>query len=381
MGWISDWLFHRGGTNDWTGFDDSWQDTPSVPTDTNPDAGGTTDGGYSYAAPDLRALQKMLADAQASAQESLDPMYAQLEQLFGTYDPETGTWSGGSVNELPTFTEWMKQQGYTLGDTGGMQDLITGLSEQLAGLDPNSPEAKAFAAEMGGFNTWEDRQAFMQNLQDQMQQSLAQSQSGELSDLQQQAVRRTTAEAERRAERLIADSFSSSGSMGQMMLQADETLNQIQDGNIQMQVQFAQQNRDIALQQYQTQVGQYAQMYQAGEMSATDYVDAKRQSLGAAMQGYIANMDAILQQNDQYFQQYDRDYQSIVDSIQLTFAGIQMELGLAQAEYDLAEQAYMLALAPYYTAEELQAMADATGIDWSDIASLIAAAAQIIAVL
>ena len=285
----------------------------------------------------------------------------------------------GIDTDLPTFQEWMASNEYTQGDTSGIEGLIHGLSGDLAGLDPNSPEARAYAASMGGFDTWEDRQAFMDNLIGMMEAQEGAGMSPEDMALQEKAIRRNTAEMERRAERMIADSFSESGSMGRMFLQADESLGQIANLEIQQQAQLAADNRNLKFEQYLAATQQYAQQYEQGAMSSTQFVDARRLALGQAIQGYATEMDAIFRQNEQYLGEYRADSDALANSIALTFQAISIELGLAMAEYDIAVQIAAAGMSEWYTEQEMQAIEAEQGFNWDWVWKTLGAAASLIA--
>ena len=319
--------------------------------------------------PTQAEIDALYAGANADAAAAIDPLKARVTGLYS------------DIENLPTFTEWQAQSGNATGDTSGIQGLIDSLSGQMAGLDPNSDAAKAYASEMGGFDSWDARQEFMQGLMSIMENQEGAGMSPEDLALQQKSIRRNTAEMERRAERMIADKFSETGSYVQMFAQADESLNMIADKEIQMSAQLAADNRNLKFQQYMAAADQYAQQYQQGDMSAQGYIDNIRASLSAAVAGYSVEMDAIFTQNEQYLAEYQADYDALMNSVTATLAVIQTELGLTIAEYEIASQAAAAALAPYYSAADLAAIAASMEFNFEDVVGLITGALEILALL
>jgi len=339
------------------------------------------DGNYTYEYPEgtpwdkltPEQIKTLFENAQTQAETDMQPLYDAL----GSQEDGTGLW--GLIGGIPSYSDWeaqRMQQNPSLQGAGGIAALIQGLSGEMAGLDPNSADAKDYAAEMAGYGSWDERQEAMQDIRDAMSGMTDENGQirGEIGPEYQRAMRMTMADAERRAQRLIADSFSESGSFGRMMLQADETMMSMANTEAQMQYQAIAADRDAKMQQYQTYVEQLNSMLESGRMSTTDYVETKRLALGDAMSGYVESLEQLRES-------YQLDYDAYMDTINATMAGIQTQLGVTMAEYEASSQLAAQALAPYYTAAELEQLADAMSFDFSDVVSLVTAAAEIIAVL
>ena len=325
---------------------------------------------YPDAGPDV---PEIFRQANVDAAAAVDPLREQLTGLQG------------QIDTLPGFTDWMNSQGLSQGDTSGLQGMIEGVGNRLADTDTMTAEGQEYAAQMAGFGSFAEMQqwleaqreaGFGENAYENAQGLGAQ----ELAMMEKQ-TRRNTADMERRAQRMLGDTYSESGSMAQLFAQSDQYLNSIADAEVKMQNQTANMNRDMKMQQVKSAQEGWATQVQQGTMTASQYMGNTTAALNSAWQAYSVEMDAIFRQNEQMLDQYNADYNAIIQQIQLTFAAMETELGLTMSEYEIASTAAMQALAPYYTALELESLAAELTFDFSDVAGIITAVAEILAML
>jgi len=289
--------------------------------------------------------------------------------------------ASAKIDQLPGFTDWMASQGNTVGTIDSQLTGLGGLRDQLM-AGPDVAGGQQFAAQMGGFDDFSQMQQAMQGMYEsaygrrdaegnviegQGAMDLAQGMSAEDMALREKQVRRNTMEMERRAERMLGDVMSDTGSTARMFAQADEYLNSIANAEVQQQVQIAQDNIAMKIQEVQGAQQGYAQQYQQGTMSAIQFMQTKQQGLGLAMQAYAIEMEAIMTNNNQYLQQYQADYNAVLGQINSTLAAAQLEMGLTDSEINWAAEQYAAEIQPRIDALNEMAMQQELTFGFDDI--------------
>lgn len=319
--------------------------------------GGAGSGGYGGmpAAPDYEAEME---DAEARSAERMEGIYDQIDTI------------GGMAEDIPSFTEWMEQQGTELNDisaeTEGMQDLIDRLS--AGPTDEDYDAAYANAARMMGLDPAE-AETILGDLTRQMAEGV-EGQAGMTEE--EMALRRRENQsnmriAEERARRLVQDTFADSGSTARMMQTADQATMQINNMQIQQDAALAQEDFERSVAQFQSVKAAQQSMLETNQIGVTQYIQNLQQGMGMAIQGYAQKVNAMLAENQQYLQQYTADRDAVLAQIDTLYKAANLELGAVQAELDLTESYYNQNVQPYLDQLNAQLIEDEMGTDWGQV--------------
>jgi len=262
---------------------------------------------------------------------------------------ETLSAAQGLSANIPTFTDWMAQQGNQLGSIESDQSGMRGLIDRLSNPEADIGNSQEYAAQMLGIDNFADYQTRVGDMLTSIEGGIGAQQglTPEEMAMRQKQVRRNSAEMERRASRVVNDSLADSGSMARMFAQADETLNMMADKEIAQQIQISSDDAQRKMLNLQAKQQQWGQMVQAGTMASTQYMQNVQAGLGAALQGYSLSINATLAQNAQYESQFTADRDTLRAHADAMFNAAQLQAGLVQQELDTQVQLYASALLPY----------------------------------
>lgn len=309
------------------------------------------------------------------------------------YDPETGeritaTASDLSAqakalsDELPSFTEWLADQGIALGSTDAAQAGLQALTEQLAAgpTDEDYDAGYANAARMMGLSP-EEAEEMVRNL---TQQVAAGPKGQQGISEEEMALRRRQNQSnirmmEERGRRMIQDSLADTGSTARMLQAADEATMQINNVQIQQDAMLAQEDAERAFAQWQSVAQSQAQMVETRQMGVQQYISNMQQSIGMAMEGYSKQINAILAENDQYLNQYGADFNALQTQVENMYAAANLQLGIDQAAIQAMQDLYDQAVNPILDQVEALMLSGELDFSLEDFASLAADIAGTIA--
>lgn len=332
------------------------------------------------------------------------------DAAYDTYgieiDPETGERITKTASEmsaeaqalsegLPSFTEWLAEQGIELGDISGQLSGLDALTQQLAAgpTDEDYDNAYANAARLMGLDPAE-ADLIMGALSKQLagyeegmtEEELMESgvldnfsgMSEEEMRLRQRQNQANIRMAEQRAQRLVQDSLADTGSTARMLQTADEATMQINNMQLQQDASLAQEDFERQLAQFESQKQVWGQMLETRQIGVQQYMQNMQQSMGMAMQGYSQQIDAILGENQQYLQQYGADFNALQTQVQNLYAAANLQLGIDQAAIDAMTDLYNQAVDPILDQVEALMLADELDFTLEDFISLSADIASII---
>lgn len=288
-----------------------------------------------------------------------------------------------AAGDIPTFEEWMQDQGYALNDVQGSDAMagLEALTEQLAAgpSDEDYDAAYANAARLMGLSP-EEAQMLLGNLTKQMagfEEGMTEEElreagvldrfagmSAEEETLRRRQNQSNIRQMEQRAQRLVQDSLADTGSTARMLQTADEATMQINNAQIQQDAMLAQEQFERQFAQFESQKQTWQQMVQTNQMGTQQYIQNMQQSMGMAMQGYAQQINALFQENQQYLQQYEADRNTLVAQVDAMYKAATLELGVAQAEIDMMESLYNAQVLPELTALQNQLAAEEMETDW-----------------
>jgi len=291
--------------------------------------------------------------------------------------------ANAKIDDQQTFTEWMADQGNTLGEYDNQMTGIQGIIDTLTDTEGLMDGGYENAARMLGL----DDAAQLEDMMGTLTNSLVgedamdnfQGLSDEEMDLRRRENQSNIRIMEDRAMSFVQDSLAESGMTARMLMAADEATMAINNAQIQQDAQLALEDSQLAIANFQSQKEVWANMLQTQQIGVSQYVTTVFDGANAAMQGYVTQMNAIMQQNQEYFNQYAADFQATQTQITNTFNAIGIEMGLTQAEIATAAELYGQKLAPHLDSaayEVLQTqLAEMQQPDWGSIFSGVAAAA------
>ena len=291
--------------------------------------------------------------------------------------------ANAKIDDQQTFTEWMADEGNTLGGYDDQMAGIQGIIDNLTDTEGLMDGGYENAARMLGL----DDAAQLEDMMGTLTNSLVgedamdnfQGLSDEEMDLRRRENQSNIRIMEDRAMSFVQDSLAESGMTARMLMAADEATMAINNAQIQQDAQLALEDSQLAIANFQSQKEVWANMLQTQQIGVSQYVTTVFDGANAAMQGYVTQMNAIVQQNQEYFNQYAADFQATQTQITNTFNAIGIEMGLTQAEIATSAELYAQKLAPYlddaaYDVLQEQ-LAEMQKPDWGGIFSGVAAAA------
>ena len=314
--------------------------------------------------------------------EFADEAEDEAEDLYKEYFDRMDE-ANAKIDDQQTFTEWMADEGNTLGGYDDQMAGIQGIIDNLTDTEGLMDGGYENAARMLGL----DDAAQLEDMMGTLTNSLVgedamdnfQGLSDEEMDLRRRENQSNIRIMEDRAMSFVQDSLAESGMTARMLMAADEATMAINNAQIQQDAQLALEDSQLAIANFQSQKEVWANMLQTQQIGVSQYVTTVFDGANAAMQGYVTQMNAIVQQNRDYFNQYAADFQATQTQITNTFNAIGIEMGLTQAEIATAAELYAQDLAPYlddaaYDVLQEQ-LAEMQKPDWGAIFSGVAAAA------
>lgn len=277
--------------------------------------------------------------------------------------------------DLPTFTEWLAEQGIELGDTEGVQAGLEGLIDQLeAGpTDEDYDAAMAHAARLMGLSR-EEAESIMGDLTNQMTEGIAgvEGMSPEEEALRRRQNQSNIRMAEQRAQRLVQDSLADTGSTARMLQTADEATMQINNMQLQQDAMLAQEQFERQFAQFESQKQTWQTMLQTNQIGSQQYIQNMQNSMGIAIQGYATQIDAIMAQNETYLNQYGADFQALQTQVENLYTAAQVQMGVDQAAIDAMTSLYESAIAPFMDSiEAMIASGELEAFDWAGFLSSV----------
>lgn len=260
---------------------------------------------------------------------------------------------GEKAQGIPTFTEWLQQQGKQL----------QGYDEPMAGLQGLIDRFQAGPTE-GDYDQGFAHAARLMGLSPEEADELTGTLTAELAggpDAQEgmteeeMALRRradasTRREMEVRARRLVEDTFADTGSTARMLETAAEANRQINNVQLQQDMALGQEYFERQMANFEGKKQTWEMMLQTKQIGVEQYLSNLRESASLAFQGYAQQMQAIYMQNQEVFQAYTADLQGVMAQIDASYKAITLEIGATQAELDYATQLYQSKVQPYIDA-------------------------------
>ena len=274
-----------------------------------------------------------------------------------------------AATELPSFTDWMAEQGQGFYDPMAVDEegnyidpALQGIQALIAWWEQGPSEtdianAYNYAGTMFGM-TGDEFTGMINQLTTETSGGVLgmEDMTPEEIELRERINRTQIQQAEERASRMIGNIQASTGSATRAYMMADQQLRQINDAQLQQELSMADEILRRQQAQWESKNQQAQQMLQSGHISTAEYMDMLESGHASAYLAYCMQVATSLAQNSEYLAQYQADYNSIVGNIQNTYNAIQMELGLNAEMLQAVSDWYETNLAPILVAMDFQAM-------------------------
>ncbi len=130
-------------------------------------------------------------------------------------------------------------------------------------------------------------------------------------------------------------------------------------------------NTDLAMREteYEALRSRWETLYNAGEMSAQQYIENVTNNRTLALQGYAQEISTMFQQNAQDISLYEADIAAAQAHAQIVYQGIMADIGVSEAVLSDMQAHYEMYMAPYYA--ELERWALEQQVKQSDQAAFL----------
>lgn len=334
LDWIKDLLGIGEGTglfggDSGLGINDPWDDP-------------ATDFGANYEMQAQALLAELNALGAGGFQRIWDTAAGTAEDMFGDTGQTAGEWGeqAGAIDYGQSFSDWMAEHGYGELDLGADQEGMQALIDQLA--NPDTEEGFSHSARMLGFASDEEAQAALESFRLAMEGG-AEGQAGispEDMALRERMNQANMREMEARSKRLVQNSFANTGSFVRMLAASDEAARGLSLAQFRQDEGLAREQVERQMTQWNEQASMYTRMVETRQMSYSQFMQMKTQSISAAIEGYSSKISSMIAENAQYLQQHGGDMAILEANANRMFAMAHFQEGLTLDIYKTTKDLY-----------------------------------------